>query len=573
MASVEPGKTGTEPTKHVESAAGDEGTKSGPDSPGRNGSTALAMALAEENPRPFRKSFLKLYLCLAVAYMCSSTNGFDANTFGGLSAEPEFARYFNLTAQNNGAVVALYVVGQITGCLFAGPLSDRYGRRFGMGVGSTICIIGAAVQAAARTRQDLMAGRFVLGIGSVIANSSGPAYVVEMAYPKYRGFLTGLYQAFFFCGTIGTTWLEFGLSYLPGDSVVAWRLPLAIQAVPSIILLIGVWFIPETPRWWMAQDRHDKAREILVKYHGDGNADSSIVRLEMEEMLQVVSTSGSDKRWWDFRDLFSTPGARYRIMLVILVAWFSEIELPPTSYYLPLMVKTVGITSVKIQLLLNAVQTPLMMISSLTGLCLIDRLGRRTLLMTGSILMAISLSIITACTAQHEGRPVVSGVGIAFLYIFLAVFAFCWVPILSSPKLHTTYCIHKMLTSSVQVPNQALYPSEILAFNSRGKGLAFYNLARDIVLVINTYVPPVAIANVSWRFYIFYIVVDFFGAVAVYFLFVETRGWSLEEIEAIFNSPSPKNASLQSRDVMFANTAIDVEESAADQKQTVMHAI
>jgi len=60
-------------------------------------SRALAMALAEENPRPFRKSFLRLYLCLAVAYMCSSTNGFDANTFGGLSAEPDFAKYFGLT--------------------------------------------------------------------------------------------------------------------------------------------------------------------------------------------------------------------------------------------------------------------------------------------------------------------------------------------------------------------------------------------------------------------------------------------------------------------------------------------
>lgn len=119
-----------------------------------------------------------------------------------------------------------------------------------MASGSFICIIGAVVQASSKTRQDLMAGRFVLGLGAVIANSSGPAYVVEMAYPKYRGFLTGLYQAFFFCGTISTTWLEFGLSYLPSDSVIAWRLPLAMQTVPSLILLGAVYFIPETPRWY-----------------------------------------------------------------------------------------------------------------------------------------------------------------------------------------------------------------------------------------------------------------------------------------------------------------------------------
>jgi hypothetical protein len=82
------------------------------------------------------------------------------------------------------------------------PFADRLGIKVGMAAGSLICVIGAAVQASSTTRKDLMAGRFILGLGAVIANSSGPAYVVEMAYPKYRGFLTGLYQAFFFCGTI-----------------------------------------------------------------------------------------------------------------------------------------------------------------------------------------------------------------------------------------------------------------------------------------------------------------------------------------------------------------------------------
>jgi MFS family permease len=168
---------------------------------------------------------------------------------GGLSAEPNFANYFNLTPANNGAVVALYVVGQLSGCLLAGPLADMYGRRFGMGLGALICIIGAIVQASSRSRPDLMAGRYVLGLGSVICNAAGPAYVVEMAFPKYRGFSTGLYQAMFFCGTISTTWLEFGLSYLPANSAVAWRLPLAMQAVPSLILVACVWFIPESPRW------------------------------------------------------------------------------------------------------------------------------------------------------------------------------------------------------------------------------------------------------------------------------------------------------------------------------------
>ncbi|KIW79461.1 hypothetical protein Z517_06073 [Fonsecaea pedrosoi CBS 271.37] len=215
-----------------------------------------------------------------------------------------------------------------------------------------------------------MGGRYILGLRSVICNASGPAYVVEMAYPAYRGFQTGLYQAMFFCGTVTTTWLEYELSYLPADSVLAWRLPLAMQAIPSLVLLACVYYMPETPLWWMARDTADKAKEILVKYHGDGNENSAIMTLEI--------------------------------------------------YYLPLVVATVGITSVKTKLLLKALQTPVMMIASLNSLYLIDHFNRRTLLMIGGTLMTCSTAIITACIAQHAVSKAVSGT------IFLVAFAVCW---------------------------------------------------------------------------------------------------------------------------------------------------
>ncbi len=127
----------------------------------------------------------------------------------------------------------------------------------------------------------------------------------------------------------------------------------------------------------------------------------------------------------------------------------------------------------------------------------------------------------------------------------------CFLRILLGKSCLRALIVYSRLIWFSQVPNQALYPSEILAYNSRGKGLAFYNLWRNIVLVINTYVPPVAIASVSWRFYLFYILFDAFGALVVYLLFVETRGWNLEEIEGIFNSPNPKKESLRKEKVVF----------------------
>lgn len=168
---------------------------------------------------------------------------------GGLSAIGQFTAYFGITSDNQGVVVALYVVGNIAGCLIAGPCADRYGRRFGMVIGSMICIVGSVVQATARNLPTLMGGRFVLGMGASVVGTAGPAYVVEMAYPKYRGVLTGAYQTCFFLGTIVSTWLEYGLNFVVGSPQWTWKLPLALQALPSVLVLSFVWLIPETPRW------------------------------------------------------------------------------------------------------------------------------------------------------------------------------------------------------------------------------------------------------------------------------------------------------------------------------------
>lgn len=168
---------------------------------------------------------------------------------GGLSAIPQFTKYFGITTQNQGLVAALYVIGNIAGSFFAGPCSDTYGRRAGMALGSAICVIAAAIQTAGTNLSFLMGGRFLLGMGAVLVQTAGPSYVVEMSYPKWRAQLTGGYQACFFLGTIVSTWLEYGLNHIKTDLSYPWRLPLAIQGLPSVIILCAIWFIPESPRW------------------------------------------------------------------------------------------------------------------------------------------------------------------------------------------------------------------------------------------------------------------------------------------------------------------------------------
>lgn len=173
---------------------------------------------------------------------------------------PGFIDYFGINKNNQGLVAALYVIGNVAGSFVAGPCSDKYGRRAGMAIGSIICIIGAVAQTAAQNLSALEAGRFVLGIGAVIVQTAGPSYVVEMAYPKYRGQLTGGYQACFFLGTIVSTWLEYGLYFCKTSSSFVWRVPLAVQATPSLTILCFVWMIPESPRWQVgSQETNDSS--------------------------------------------------------------------------------------------------------------------------------------------------------------------------------------------------------------------------------------------------------------------------------------------------------------------------
>ena len=106
----------------------------------------------------------------------------------------------------------------------------------------------------------------------------------------------------------------------------AWRLPVILQAVPSLLVVFFVWFLPESPRWLISHGKTDRARNILVKYHGDGDATSAVAALELSQIQESLACEAelSDKRWWDYRTLFNSRPALYRIWLVMLVTVFSQ---------------------------------------------------------------------------------------------------------------------------------------------------------------------------------------------------------------------------------------------------------
>jgi Na+/melibiose symporter-like transporter len=290
--------------------------------------------------------------------------------------------------------------------------------------------------------------------------------------------------------------------------------------------MIIVWTLPESPRWLYANGKPEVARAVLTKYHGNGNIDSAIVELEYNEIAASINTEieTSDKRWWDYRPLFNSRPALYRIWLVLLVTVFSQfIGGSVIGYYMSIILQNVGITSSSQQLLLNALNTVFSFVSGIFGSLTVDYFGRRNLFLWGTFLTMLCYIPLNVIAALADGH-VATGTGYAFIamiFLYGIFWSFTWTPL------------------------QALYPAEVLNNEIRAKGMAFQGFIAGLASFINTYATPVALQNIGWKTYTIFLILHACQWVAMYLTVVETKGRSLEELEEIFEDPRPVKRSLQ----------------------------
>lgn len=493
-------------------------------------------------------------MCLLLATLNSCINGYDGSLMGAINSYPQYRTYFgfdmNKGTPDTGIVYAIYTIGNLAGSFVAGPATDFRGRKWGMFLGCATIVLGTCVQASCTNLAGFMGGRFVLGFGVAITSTAGPAYVSEMAHPAYRGVLTGVFNTFWYIGAIPGTFIAYGTSGIEGTR--AWRIPVWLQMVFAGIVLCLSPFLPETPRWLIANDRHEEALDTMAKYHGEGSRYNPIVELEYKEMVEDISVTGSDKRWWDFRDLFNCREQLYRTMLVVSMAFFSQWSgNGPVSYYYPTMLQGAGITSNHTRLLLNGMQNVVSLLGAVFGAMYTDKWGRRPQLLTSIFGMVIIFAIVCALVSTNlvygpdgaqvtddSGTPLIKRVGqgkavIAFIFIFGFIYSAGFTPL------------------------QALYPVECLRYESRAKGMAFYNFWVNIAGFYNTFVTGIAFTGAGWKYYFLFIFWDIFEFAFVYFLYVETRHRTLEELGEIFQSRRPVKKSLsKTRIVMHGRQGV-----------------
>ncbi|KLU85400.1 lactose permease [Magnaporthiopsis poae ATCC 64411] len=521
---------------HMDSPVGADEKKEATASHGAEvpATAALEAILAECKPSMFSANMLKLWAIMSIGYLVSTMNGFDGSLMASVNAMKPYQESFGLTGAGSttGIVFITYNLGQIASFPFCGMLADGWGRRWCIFVGCLIVLVGTAVQATASTLNQFIGGRFVLGFGASIATAVGPAYIVELAHPAYRGFMAGMYNNLWWLGNILAGWTTYGTNLNLTDAW-AWKIPTVVQAIMPGIVMILILFFPETPRWLIAQDRTEEALEILAKYHGEGDRDHPIVQLEYREIVEQASLYPTDNHWWDFRELVNTKSARYRLYMVIGMSFFGQWSgNNVVSYFMPEMVKQAGITDTSKQLLINAINPFFAMFAAILGAYMLDRIGRRKMMLYGLTGCLLFYVLLTAFTASAAAIPELSYGVIVAVYLFSVCFAWSFTPL------------------------QTLYAVECLENRTRAKGCGANFLFLNIAMVINTYGISEGMEKIGWKLYIVYCVWILVEIVLIYFFAVETAGKTLEEISEIFEAENPRKESVKKRAVVVGDAGI-----------------
>lgn len=499
----------------------------------------------EGKTSPWTWNMWRLYLVLAVAYLCGCLNGYDGSLMGGLNGMKAYQKYFNMTSEGSatGLVFAMYNIGSVAAVFLTGPANDLLGRRAGMFIGAAIVVIGTCVQAPSTTQRQFLGGRFVLGFGVSFCSVSAPTYVSEMAHPAFRGTLTGLYNCTWYIGSIIASWVVYGCAFIP-DHNKAWRIPIWCQMITSGLVVLFVFTLPESPRWLIAHDKHEEAAKVLTKYHGEGDPNHPYVQLQMKEMVNQISSEASDKKWWDYHELWDTHSARRRLICVLGMACFGQLSGNSlSSYYLPTMLVNAGITEQHKVLALNGINPVLCFFGACLGARMTDVVGRRPLLLYSIVFSSICFAILTGTSKISIDQPdntSAANTTVAFIFIFGIVFSFGWTPL------------------------QSMYIAETLPTATRAKGTAIGNFASAVSSTIIQYSSGPAFEKIGFYFYIVFVFWDLFEGAFMYFFFPETKGRTLEELEEVFSAPNPVKKSLEKRSAQTVMNTMNVQADAKE---------
>ncbi|TVY15188.1 Lactose permease [Lachnellula arida] len=462
-----------------------------------------------------QKGMRGMYVCLLFVVLTSATNGYDSSMMNGLQTLVQWRDYYNSPSPSQlGLLNCIWAVGQLVALPAVAYTADMLGRRTGVMIGCSIMIGGVALQSLGFTFGMFVSARFFIGFGVAIAHGSSPLLITELVHPQHRAVYTTIYNTTWYIGSFIAAWLTFGTNKIQSDW--AWRAPSLVQALPSVLQMIFIWFVPESPRWLISRGKNEKALRILANAHAAGDKLDEVVQLEYAEIRGTLKLEQEleGNKW---SELWNKPGNRHRLIVLISLGFFSQWSGNGlVSYYIHIVLDQIGLKESSIQLLINGV-LQLVNIVVATGMCFfVDRLGRRLLFLVSTGGMFVVFLIWTICSAQFEMHHTKGSANAVVVMIFLY------------------YVFYNIAWSGLLVG----YAVEIMPYNMRAKGLTVMFLAIDLSLFFNQYINPIALARLSWKYYIFYDAWLLFELFIVWRFYLETRNTPLEEIVKHFDGES-----------------------------------
>ncbi|EWY80948.1 hypothetical protein FOYG_15241 [Fusarium oxysporum NRRL 32931] len=463
------------------------------------------------------KHLVLLNLMLLVPLLSSSAVGYDGSMMNGLQTLPQWRNFFNNPPPPLlGAINAVYPVCKILGLVPASTISDKFGRKVPIYIGLVSLVIGPAIQAASINLPMFIVSRGLIGFATVFPQVACPILVSELSYPTHRGKMTALYNTFFYFGAIAAAWITYGTFKM--QSTWAWRCPSALQAAIPFLQLMFMYWVPESPRWLIANGKKDQAIAILTKLHAGGQENSPLVEFEITEIENALALERSQESSASWVTLVKTAPMRRRTLIAAILGFFSQWNgIGVVTYYLSLVLNTIGITAAKDQVLINGLLQLFNFAAAVfAGALMVDRFGRRRLFLVATSGLCLSYVAWTALTSyfirSHDeaaGRTVVAFIFIAFFFYDVA-----WTPL---PQAYTI---------------------EIFPFLTRSRGLTTALTSSYIGLISAQLINPVGLASLGWRYYIVFCCILACLIVVIYFLFPETKGRSLEQITELFEGSS-----------------------------------
>jgi sugar porter (SP) family MFS transporter len=446
-----------------------------------------------------------VYLAASFAALGGLLFGYDTGVISG--AELFLKDDFVLSTFALEVIVSGVLVGAATGSLLGGRLADLYGRRRLLLATAVIFAVGALVCAAATSATILIVGRIIVGLGIGLASGTVPVYISEVSPADARGWQVSLFQLAITVGIVLAYVVDYAFA-----PIRAWRWMFGVAAIPAAIFAAGIWFLPESPRWLVKAGRRAAGLDALARLRGGAEV--------QEELDEIAATCAQAEEHGRFGDLLM-PAVRPALAVGIGLAVFQQITgINTVIYYAPLIIQGAGIPSASGAILATVGIGAMNVAMTIVAMWLIDRMGRRPLLLTGIAGMALSLGALGLVFRSPQHGQSSATLAVAGMMVYVASFAISLGP------------MFWLLISEI-------YPLKI---RSSAEGLAAACNWGTNLLVSLTFLTLVQAMGASWTFWLYGMFAVLAGLFS-YWQVPETKGRTLEEIEK-FWKPHTAGAAL-----------------------------